>query len=351
MAGMKAARGFTLVELLVVIAIVALLAALILPGLSRAREYAYHASCKNSLRQIGIALLIYGADNRGSLRIGEVADGNEMRKIGGFTEHDWLRPWNYNPNISTIRKLYSTAPGKAWDGSSSNRYLGEPGLAGKYLPIEAFWDPIVKVRNWQYGRYHKTGCWLQPTATEENRDRATRYFAAIGSEPRCSLGYAFFTSDVGCEWHQLRDMSKDWHILPNAYDPPPAKTSSIATGTEEPYRWNTNNRDVTTSCKPSVWLAACHPPIVGEPASDWYYRRNIGHFGGTDAAPGCFWFNVLHIDGHIHDSTWQESFRTGGGWSVDDWKPRPYGWKWKDPHPYYGVELDPGIEAPFDENK
>ena len=39
-------RGFTLVELLVVIAIIAVLAAIIVPGLSRAREYAYFTVCK-----------------------------------------------------------------------------------------------------------------------------------------------------------------------------------------------------------------------------------------------------------------------------------------------------------------
>jgi prepilin-type N-terminal cleavage/methylation domain-containing protein/prepilin-type processing-associated H-X9-DG protein len=57
-------RAFTLVELLVVIAIVALLAALLLPVLSRAKAQSQAASCKNRLRQIGLSLGMYLADHR-----------------------------------------------------------------------------------------------------------------------------------------------------------------------------------------------------------------------------------------------------------------------------------------------
>lgn len=55
-------RGFTLIELWVVIAIVAMLAALLLPSLQRARGRAKAAQCINNLRQIGLAGMAYSQD-------------------------------------------------------------------------------------------------------------------------------------------------------------------------------------------------------------------------------------------------------------------------------------------------
>ncbi|HEV7924057.1 MAG TPA: prepilin-type N-terminal cleavage/methylation domain-containing protein [Verrucomicrobiae bacterium] len=66
-------RGFTLIELLVVIAIVAILAALLLPGLASAKERSKGAACLSNLRQIGLAIRSYADDSSGNIPYGPKA--------------------------------------------------------------------------------------------------------------------------------------------------------------------------------------------------------------------------------------------------------------------------------------
>ena len=107
-------NAFTLIELLVVIAIIAILAALLLPGLASAKERARRVNCKNNIRQFLQVAHMYGGDNKDKLPSG-LSDAKDPMD-------------DHTPLISSpIRAaLLKYAPYKIYECSNLGKPFGNP---------------------------------------------------------------------------------------------------------------------------------------------------------------------------------------------------------------------------------
>ena len=116
-------QRFTLIELLVVIAIIAILAAMLLPALSAARERARTSNCVNKLKQMGLACNLYADDNASILPPHDISPDDAVSTANTNTNSWFDSTYRRGMSILAMGGYFGHEPVKGW--GSTERQVAE----------------------------------------------------------------------------------------------------------------------------------------------------------------------------------------------------------------------------------